>query len=86
MELGFPASGSQALTAYVTKAGRAVAAISAQPDGDVSIAGFAANGTRRDFDAGSLAAVDPGSLALRGNLVSWRHDGRPLTADLKTAG
>jgi hypothetical protein len=77
-----------ASAAFLTTGGRAVAAILPAPDahpsptGPVTIAGFAPGGARRDLDGGSLAEIPPPSLALRGNLASWTHDGAPRSADL----
>lgn len=72
--------------AFITPAGRTLAAITTQADGAIRIAAFAANGARRDLDVAPDSSIDPSSLSLRGNLASWTRDGAVRTGDLKTAG
>jgi hypothetical protein len=72
-----------ASAAFVTNAGRAVAAIVPAPDaqptatGPVTIAGFDPHGTRADLDTGSGADLPASSLALAGKrrLVDERRRG-----------
>ncbi|HEY1540702.1 MAG TPA: hypothetical protein VGF63_14970 [Solirubrobacteraceae bacterium] len=80
-----------ASAAFITNAGRTVAAIVPAPDaqptatGPVTIAGFDPRGTRRDLDTGSGADLPPSSLALAGNVASWTNAGTPRMADLSAA-
>jgi hypothetical protein len=81
---------------FVTKLGRAVAAIGAGPDrlpapgaepapSSVTIATFDPAGVRRDLDSGPLAQLAPASLALAGTTAYWTHGGRPRSADISRA-
>lgn len=77
--------GVQATEVLVTKAGRAVVALTAL-DGAITIAAFGLPGRRIDLDHGRATSVPVSSLRLVGNLASWTHDGQPRSADLKSAG
>lgn len=77
--------GPSATEVLVTKAGRAVVALTT-PDGAITIAAFGLPGRRIDLDRGPAASVPASSLRLTGNLASWTHDGQPRSADLKSAG
>jgi len=80
--LGSPASrGMTAPVAFVTSAGRSVAALR-RVDGTVTIASFDPSGGRSDLDSGSQAQVPCESLQLRGTIATWRHNGAPRSADI----
>jgi len=72
--------GPSATEVLVTKAGRAVVALTA-PDGAITIAAFGLPGRRIDLDRGPAASVPASSLRLTGNLASWTHDGQPRSAE-----
>jgi len=86
------AGGSTAApAAFVTKTGRAVAAISPVvlgPPGPrtVTIATFDALGARRDLDSGPAADIPAASLALAGVNAYWTHAGEPRVADISSPG
>jgi hypothetical protein len=76
---------------FVTKLGRAVAAIMSFPGGPtaprtVTIATFDPKGKRRDLDAGVESEVPSASLGLAGTLASWTHAGQPRSADISSPG
>jgi hypothetical protein len=90
---GSPCSGepTAAPFVFVTKLGRAVAAIVASPAGPMgpstaTIAAFDSAGKRRDLDGGPLAEIPVASLALNGVVASWTHAGQPRGADIRTPG
>lgn len=77
--------------AFITKLGRAVAAIVSSPAGPMgpstaTIAAFDAAGRRRNLDAAPLAEIPVASLALKGVIASWTHAGQPRSADIRTPG
>ncbi|HEX8054128.1 MAG TPA: hypothetical protein VF517_14145 [Thermoleophilaceae bacterium] len=83
--LGEPASDpsdTTATTAFVNKAGQAVAAI--VPDGTASltIAGFSAKGKRADLDSGTPEELPAPSLGLNYSTAYWTHSGEPRSAEL----
>ena len=80
--LGSPAgSGETAPAAFVTKRGRSVAALRSV-DGTLTIASFDPAGGRSDLDSGPQAQIPSESLALRGTIATWTHDGAPRRADI----
>ena len=90
---GFPCGGepTTAPAVFVTKLGRAVAAIVSVPAGPtapraVTIATFDPKGKRRDLDAGLESDVPPASLGLTGTFASWTHAGQPRSADISSPG
>ncbi len=72
--------------AYVTSAGRAVAALGRLPAGPqaslVDIASFAPDGTRSDLDVGHFSILPSRSLALNGDIATWTNAGRQRSADI----
>jgi hypothetical protein len=78
--------------AFVTKTGRAVAAVSrvipgpGAPPPVVTIATFDPLGVRRDLDSGPATEVPAASLRLAGVNASWTHAGEPRVADISRPG
>ncbi len=70
--------------AFVTKLGRAVAAIAGP--GGMTIATFDPLGRRRDLDTGPGAELPPQSLRLAGVNAYWTHGGQPRVADISSPG
>ena len=70
--------------AFVTKLGRAVAAIGGP--GGMTIATFDPFGRRRDLDVATAAELPPESLRLAGVTAYWRHGGQPRSADISSPG
>jgi hypothetical protein len=90
---GSPCGGEPTTTpaVFLTKLGRAVAAIASWPGGPmapraVTIATFGPRGTRLDLDTGSEADVPPASLSLAGLRATWTHAGQSRSADISSAG
>jgi hypothetical protein len=73
-----------ARAAFVTKIGRAVAAIAGP--GAMTIATFDPAGVRRDLDSGPEADIPPASLALTGTFATWMHAAQPRRADISAPG
>jgi hypothetical protein len=68
--------------AFVTKLGRAVAAISGP--GGMTVATFDPLGRRRDLDTAAVAELAPESLRLAGVNAYWTHGGQPRVADISS--
>jgi hypothetical protein len=90
---GSPCGGepTAAPAVFITKLGRAVAAIVSSPGGPMApstatIATFDPTGKRRDLDSGPLAEIPVASLALAGTLATWTHAGQPRSADISAPG
>ena len=85
-EIGGADCGDQTVApaAFVTKLGRAVAAIGGP--GGITIATFDPSGKRRDLDSGPAAELPPESLRLAGVNASWTHGGRRAVADISSPG
>jgi hypothetical protein len=69
---------------FVTKLGRAVAAVSGP--GGMTIATFDPFGRRRDLDSAPAADLPPDSLRLAGVTAYWTHAGQPRSADISSPG
>jgi hypothetical protein len=84
--LGSPTDyGETAPAAFVTKGGRAVAALLGV-DGTVTIATFDPSGNQTDLDSGPLAQIPWASLTLDGTTATWTHGGAARSVDISSAG
>jgi hypothetical protein len=88
---GSPCGGepTTAPAVFITKLGRAVAAIASWPSGPmapraVTIATFGPLGTRLDRDTGPEVDLPPASLSLAGLVATWSHAGQPRSADISS--
>ena len=82
---------TSAPAAFVTKLGRAVAAISPVtgapgPAGPTTITAFDPLGRHHDLDTGPTADLPSASLQLVGLTAYWTHAGAPRLADIRSAG
>lgn len=75
-----PTQSTTAPAAYAAPDGRAVAVLFA--GGEVTVAAFAASGTRTDLDTAAAGAIPPASLGLRAPDVFWANGGAARSARL----
>jgi hypothetical protein len=80
-------TGSYARNAFVTRDGRAVAALprATQTTLTVEITSFAPDGTPRLLDVGAPGDLPRESLTLTGHIASWTHAGEPRRADIRAS-